>query len=1186
MKILELELLAYGPFTDTSLDLSGGDCGLHIVYGPNEAGKSSTLRAIHGLLYGIQTKTTDNFLHDNKKLRIGGRLSNAAGDELHFHRRKGNKDTLLNPKAAKGGAYADEVLAPFIQGVDQDSFARVYGIGNDQLEEGGREMAALQGLVGESLFAATVGGPGLAELLGKLDENAAAIFDSRKRSATLKTLGTRYKELTGERRSVQLAKTRWENLQSELRKARERRDEVVSREKDLSKQLRRLKRIQNGLSLIARRRETLKRVDELSGATVLPDGYSVEDRNRAEADLAGVRKRIERLKEQLEGERSFTQQIASIAIPDGLLGFEDAINELKDRRAVTVSAQADTVKLQRKIETLTTQAKELLRDLGFESSIEEAEQYRLRSEDQVLIRNLATDAKRLREQPRLLQKEREELETQLEQVQSDLKELGYIVEVGDLRKVLEETNRAGDFDAELEQLQQEHDAATRKAEGQLATLGLCDGPMKKVVSLSVPLNETVHRFREEFAQHELAAELLQNESVKLRDQLGLVRQEIAALQTAGSVPTEAELNQLRGNRDDAWQQIRDDWLRNAFTKAMPIEKAEQLASAFSRSVSEADQLGDRLRRETERVAQLAAQTARQTRIEEQIEQTESTAQKESKETAALQKEWKKQWKAAGVSDPLSPTEMLGWLERLVELRETVAESEDLKHRLEQTQENQKVAANALRSELKSVGEKALVKTPLAALVVQAETLVDAVNDRADQSERLMANAAQLKTAIEKVTRDEKRAADDLAKWQAQWAPQMKQLGCGEDAIAEQANERISALNRLFELVRQIREEEQRVQDIESDAEQFNREAEQLASRFLGQSGLDATDAAIQLHTTLQTARAEQARLESIQEAQHNANVELIDLEGTEAVLVKELEALCSLAGVTDVASLPEKERTSTELAELIRRRHELEDQLHEQTAGQPLEEFIEDADSEDADELPEQIDAIERELANLEGERDAAVVAVNDLEKQAAEADGNDKAANLDQEALGVLSTMHDEAQRYMQLRLASTMLRKQIEVHRAENEDPLLQRASDLFARMTCGEFSGLRTDYENDQPVIVGVRGNDDMVPVSGMSDGTRNQLYLALRLGYVEHQLMKYEPMPFIVDDILIHFDDTRSKATLQVLSELAEQTQVIFLTHHRHLLDLANENLPANQLFVHHLDSRGRELSPVSSPARPR
>ena len=415
---------------------------------------------------------------------------------------------------------------------------------------------------------------------------------------------------------------------------------------------------------------------------------------------------------------------------------------------------------------------------------------------------------------------------------------------------------------------------------------------------------------------------------------------------------------------------------------------------------------------------------------------------------------------------------------------------------------------------------------------------------------------------------------------------MKLLGCGEDAIAEQANERISALNRLFELVRQIREEEQRVQDIESDAEQFNREAEQLASRFLGQSGLDATDAAIQLHTTLQTARAEQARLESIQEAQHNANVELIDLEGSEAVLVKELEALCSLAGVTDVASLPEKERTSTELAELIRRRHELEDQLHEQTAGQPLEEFIEDADSEDADELPEQIDAIERELANLEGERDAAVVAVNDLEKQAAEADGNDKAANLDQEALGVLSTMHDEAQRYMQLRLASTMLRKQIEVHRAENEDPLLQRASDLFARMTCGEFSGLRTDYENDQPVIVGVRGNEDTVPVSGMSDGTRNQLYLALRLGYVEHQLMKYEPMPFVVDDILIHFDDTRSKATLQVLSELAEQTQVIFLTHHRHLLDLANENLPANQLFVHHLDSRGRELSPVSSPTRPR
>ena len=111
MKIQELELLAYGPFTNTTLDLSAAD-GLHIIYGPNEAGKSSTLRAIHGLLYGIKSNTSDNFLHDNKKLLIGGRLQNSAGDKLHIHRRKGNKADMA--QYAAGFAIAFGLLGLFL----------------------------------------------------------------------------------------------------------------------------------------------------------------------------------------------------------------------------------------------------------------------------------------------------------------------------------------------------------------------------------------------------------------------------------------------------------------------------------------------------------------------------------------------------------------------------------------------------------------------------------------------------------------------------------------------------------------------------------------------------------------------------------------------------------------------------------------------------------------------------------------------------------------------------------------------------------------------------------------------------------------------------------------------------------------------------------------------------------------
>ena len=96
MKILRLHLKAYGPFTDSKQDLSGGQHGLHVVYGLNEAGKSSSLRAIADLLYGIPGRTPDNFVHPYPKLRIGAELRHSDGSILEIVRRKANKNSLFD----------------------------------------------------------------------------------------------------------------------------------------------------------------------------------------------------------------------------------------------------------------------------------------------------------------------------------------------------------------------------------------------------------------------------------------------------------------------------------------------------------------------------------------------------------------------------------------------------------------------------------------------------------------------------------------------------------------------------------------------------------------------------------------------------------------------------------------------------------------------------------------------------------------------------------------------------------------------------------------------------------------------------------------------------------------------------------------------------------------------------------
>jgi len=132
------------------------------------------------------------------------------------------------------------------------------------------------------------------------------------------------------------------------------------------------------------------------------------------------------------------------------------------------------------------------------------------------------------------------------------------------------------------------------------------------------------------------------------------------------------------------------------------------------------------------------------------------------------------------------------------------------------------------------------------------------------------------------------------------------------------------------------------------------------------------------------------------------------------------------------------------------------------------------------------------------------------------------------------------------------------------------LAKASDIFQTLTLGSFVTLRTDLdESDRPILLGVRSHDQRVPVEGMSSGTRDQLYLALRLASLVQQAELSGPMPFIVDDVLINFDENRIQATLQVLAELGEQFQIIMFTHQAIVRDFAANLGRDDRVFIHHL-----------------
>ena len=116
-------------------------------------------------------------------------------------------------------------------------------------------------------------------------------------------------------------------------------------------------------------------------------------------------------------------------------------------------------------------------------------------------------------------------------------------------------------------------------------------------------------------------------------------------------------------------------------------------------------------------------------------------------------------------------------------------------------------------------------------------------------------------------------------------------------------------------------------------------------------------------------------------------------------------------------------------------------------------------------------------------------------------------------------------------------------------------------LARLTRGSFSGFTIEYdEKDAPLLAAQRADTGApVPVSGLSEGTRDQLWLALRLAAIERHAAASEPLPFVGDDVFVNFDDERTIAGLEALADLGARCQVLLFTHHRHVLDLATASL---------------------------
>jgi uncharacterized protein YhaN len=239
--------------------------------------------------------------------------------------------------------------------------------------------------------------------------------------------------------------------------------------------------------------------------------------------------------------------------------------------------------------------------------------------------------------------------------------------------------------------------------------------------------------------------------------------------------------------------------------------------------------------------------------------------------------------------------------------------------------------------------------------------------------------------------------------------------------------------------------------------------------------------------------------------------------------------------------------------------------------GHPIAHLMAEAAGRDPETLAAEVDQLDRRIQALDQQIAATAREAGEAQREFAALDhGGIDAAAAATDAEQARAAMAMEAEAYLVKRAQWVMLKWAMDTYRDRQQSPLLARASQIFATLTGGRYIKLRIDAEPEQPRLVAhCADGASVVTVEGMSDGTADQLFLALRLAALEQSIDAGIVLPFLADDLFINFDDRRAHAGFRVLGEIARKTQVLFFTHHDHLREIARDALGADAVRLHSL-----------------
>ncbi|ALK08034.1 ATP-binding protein [Blastochloris viridis] len=1151
MRFKTLGLDRYGCFTDRRLAF--GDARLTVILGANEAGKTTALAAVADALFGIEERSRFNFLHDYKAMRLTATVAGGDGRELSFTRLKRRAAALVDPVSE--APLADDCLAPFLGAHDRRAFLDIFGLDQARLREGGRKLLAGGGDLADTLFAAAPGLSRIAALRERFREAAAQTFNPGRRTASNAFYRALDKRAAAQRRvretELKVDEVRAEREEAE--RAAQARAVAVAAEIEAGLALRRAQafaRAAKELRIIDAEQAVLDRQGALPQ---LATGFC-EETQRLLAALATAGETCARAAGE---EADAAAACAAIAVDDAILAVAAPIAALDEERAA-VEKEVKSLSNRR---TEAAEAGARLDAIAKGLGLAEVAALRARLPGPPLLARAERLVGRLAATAALaetLASDRAKLAEEHRKAAAARAGLGHVADPTPARRRLDALDGAEERERAL-RLADHRLAAGRDALAErVGRLGLGTADAAALAAIALPATAAAEAaLRAVRAAEEIVSR--QTDSLRqLEDQLAQATARLAVLTGGRPMPTEAAIAAARRSRDQLWMQVRPLALGERAAAAADRDAARDLDHAML----DADRLADERQTETQRLAELAQAELKIADLGVQLD----AAQRRLKEAGARLAATGAAWRTLWAGGPVLPADdaalaVLREAQAVLAARETLRQDAAAAEAAREAVRWDRAEAERLRAEL---GLAALGEAPLRMADLRAA--VEALERRFRDAREHERDLKLLEARAADVTTRERDLADQQQAAAAEAADLFPRLAVRADAAAEEARAALDLWREAPALATALATAEHRIDGIERDKAAFAARVDDLVAQTGGrQADEDGFAAVRRLKARLEMAKQARAKADAAAEALAARRGALIAAEAARTRAESAVAAVVAQAGLDRPEALPPLIERLAAAAAATRRLTEARARL------------AEDAGDRGEDELRTAVAGHDDEaLARRAAEADAAHAAARAARDQAIEHDtrargaldaleqreGATRAAQEEQDAVAEIAAA---VERFTRDHVAARLLSVAMDRYRERHQSPIVERASRLFAALTDGHWSGIGVDYDADPPRLATLRQGRP-VAVEALSEGTADQLFLALRIAAIEEHARRATPLPFIADDLFVSFDERRTECGLRALSELGALTQVIVFTHHEHVAGCAERALPGEVAIV--------------------